>query len=183
MKTIVKITTALLFLSTTVIAQEKPDFPLIDAAIANLREGKQLTNEEIEKCEAEKNVYYDALAEKHGTNQNTQFDKQDQADCYMVMIKMALIDFRTHGGWPFRSTLRFHVAEELKTRTETSEDPFLHFCAIFPSYSRGNVEHAIACYKMIHKNDPFLAKIAVDWGNRLPESDNKTKFMDATKEN
>jgi len=164
------------------VAPEPQAFPLIDAAVAKLRDGKQPTAEEIAECEAEKSAYYKELSEKYGTVNNTRFGWRAQADVYIVMIKMALLDFPQHGGWPFRSDLRFLVHHELRVRTETSEDPFLHFCAIFPSYSRGNVDHAIACYKMIQKNDPFLAKIAVDWANRLPESDNREKLKNAMKE-
>jgi len=159
------------------------EFPLIDAAIDKLRAGEKLTQEEISKCEEEKHEYHQALIKKNETPINTEFGRKDQADFYIVVIKMALIDFANHGGWPFRSGLRRHVAEELKSRTASSDDPFLHFCAIFPSFSVGDLEHAIASFKFLQEHDPFLAEIATEWRSvHLPESENKAKFMDATKE-
>lgn len=156
------------------------EFPLIETAIAKLRTGEKLTPEEIAACEAEKDAYYEVLSERNDTRINTQFNKQDQRDCYMVMIKMALIDFPNHGGWPFRSALCRAVAGELKSLSETSKDPFIHFCAIFPSFHKRDMDHAVASYKRLEKADPFLANFAKKWTiEHLANSKLKTEFMNA----
>jgi hypothetical protein len=154
------------------------EFTLIEAAIAKLREGKELTKEEIERCEAERQVFYEKLSKKNGTGDNTEFAANDQCDCYILMIKMSLINFKNHGGWPFRSTLRLMVSEELVKRAEQTNDPFIHFCLIFPCLSQNDVKHAAASYKSIQKSDPFLAGIATKWAKeRLRDSETKTEFM------
>jgi hypothetical protein len=156
------------------------DLPLIQAAITKLRDGKELTQEEIESCEAERAAYYKILSDKNGTGLNTGFAKYDQCDCYIMMIKMALITYKNHGGWPFRSTLRLLVAEDLKKIAENTNDPFIHFCSIFPSLSKRDVKHAVSSYLTIRKSDPFLADIAEKWTKQhLDDSETKTEFMKA----
>lgn len=158
----------------------KADTPLMDAAIAKLRKGEVLGAEEVARCEVERSVYYDALIDKYKMDKNTRFCTPDQVQCYLVMIRMALIDPVNHGGWPFRSTLRLMVRSELKNQTADSKDPFLHFCAVFPSLARQDVEHAVQCMKFIQQHDPFLAENALAWAKKgLPDSDVKKNFIEA----
>ncbi len=154
------------------------ELKLIEAAIAKLREGKELTKEEAERCGAEWQDYTAKMFAKNATDSNTEFEKIDQRDYYIGAIKMALIDFKNHGGWPFRSSIRFMVSEELVKRAEQTNDPFIHFCLIFPCLSNRDVKHAAASYKSIQKSDPFLAGIATKWAKeRLRDSETKTEFM------
>jgi hypothetical protein len=156
------------------------EFPVIETAIAKLRAGEQLTQEEIAACEAEKSVYFEMLCERNETRSNTRFSPEDRRDCYLVMIRMALIDFQNHGGWPFRSSLCRLVHKELKALTETSTDPFVHFCAVFPSFHKRDIEHAVASFKMVEKNDPFLAEHAKKWAvGYLSKSQARTEFFEA----
>lgn len=136
---------------------------IYDAAVLKIRAGKQLTEKEIDECDVKFRAYFDELAEKNGVRDNAQFPQDDQFDFYVTAVKLALIDFPDHGGWPFRSTLRLTVQETLKERTENTEDSFLLFCAIFPSLSKGDVEHAALCYKKLRKSDEFLTKTTDGW--------------------
>lgn len=157
----------------------QPVTPVIDAAIAKLRKGEALLAEEVKQCEDEKGVYYAKLLEKYPINDNTKFGPSDKFQYYTVMIRMAMIDPKNHGGWPLRSTLREMVWKDYRKLTVDSKDPFVHFCAIFPFLSHGKLELAIPSAKFVQQNDPFLFEMTLAWAGKLPESDIKTKFMDA----
>ena len=182
MKNIITIAAAVLLLSATAIAGDS--FPAIDAAIESLRNGTQPSEEMLQKCMAEKEAYHQKLVEKYNTTLHTQFGNEARMKCYILMIKMALIDIETYENWPFRYALRFHVANELEKLTSSSRDPYLHFSAIFSSLSRHKTDHAIQCLRFLQRHDPFLAETATTWvATHLSESRTKTTFLEAAKKN
>jgi hypothetical protein len=156
------------------------EMSIYDAAVAKLRAGMKLTEEETDECDRKFRAHFDELAEKHGVRDNTLFPQDVQVDFYATAVKMAMIDFPDHGGWPFRSTLRFTVAKPLKELTAETDDSFLLFCAVFPSLSRGDVDHAALCYKKLKESDEFLAKTTRSWLEKYFKNDKvKAKFKEA----
>lgn len=161
-------------------AENLEKLSIYDLAVAKLRAGKKLTDEEIDECDQKFRAYFEELAEKNDVRDNSLFTQDDQFEFYVTAIKMALIDFPDHGGWPFRSTLRLTVEETLKERTKDTDDSFLLFCAIFPSLSRSDVDHAVFCYKKLKASDEFLAKTAENWlDNHFRSDELKAKFKKA----
>lgn len=158
----------------------QPVTKVIDAAISKLREGQELSAEEVEQCKVEHGVYAAKLSEKYPLVGNTKFSRPDQLQCYSVLIRMAIIDPKNHGGWPIRSTLREMVWKEYKKLTNDSKDSFVHFCAIFSYLSQNQLELAIQSAKFVQQHDPFLYEKTLAWAKLLPESEIKTKFMDMT---
>lgn len=156
------------------------DVSIYDAAVAKLRAGIELTEEKTDECDRKFRAHFEELAEKHGVRDNTLFPQDVQVEFYVTAVKMAMIDFPDHGGWPFRSALRFTVAKTMKERTVETDDSFLLFSAVFPSLSRGDVDHAALCYKKLKESDEFLAKTTRSWLEEHFKNDEvKARFKEA----
>lgn len=161
-------------------ANQDADKPSVfDAAVAKLRAGKKPTDEEKAACNEAFSELYDHYAEKNGIRNNMRWAEEDQMDYYFNAMKMAMIDPRTHGGWPVRSDIRFAVRETLKEKSRTSDDAHLLFCAFFPVFYSPDIEYAIDCYKRLEKADEFLARVTRTWMKDLVQpSPNRTRFME-----
>jgi len=136
---------------------------LYDAALKKIRAGRELTAEEKAKCNTAHQQYFDDLCVKNETPLNTQFPEKDRTDYYIYSVKMSIIDFNTHGGWPFQSDLRLMVLSGLKKRIEENNDPFVVFCSIFPALDAGEQEYAAQSFNKLLKADVFLADLAGQW--------------------
>lgn len=155
--------------------------PTIDKAFAGLRQGTRPTIREIYQSEAEWSAYYQDFNERRASPRDNGALRDRQADCYKVMVKMALINFGQHGGWPFRVDFRYQIGDELKQRAATSDDTLDHFCSIFPALITGDPDHAIRSFKFIQTHDPFLAEVAAEWVlAHVPSSEHKVKFTSET---
>lgn len=175
-------------------APEKKANPLValdknasvyDKAIHKLRSGQEVPAEDIETCRKEFLKYHNELSKKNGVPYNTGFSENDRTDCYIQAVKMAIIDYPQHGGWPFRSDLRLTVLGGLKKRIKADNDPFVVFCAIFPALDGNDVDFAAESMNKLIKDDPFLAKLTERWlVNFWIRSDERAKriepFLKAT---
>ena len=154
---------------------------VIDATFASLRQGIRPTIQEIYQCEAEWGAYFREFNEAKSPPRDIHNLRARQVDCYKVMIKMALINFGQHGGWPFRVDFRFQIADELNQRAATSNDTLDHFCSIFPALITGDPDHAIRSFKSIRARDPFLTEVAAEWVlAHVPASAHKAEFISKT---
>ena len=118
------------------------------------------------------------LSSRNGTSQEIHFHGPDRIAFFIIAMKMAIIDFENHGDWIPRFALRFHVTDDFEKLTRTSEDPYVHFAAIFSSLSRYRGHHAIQCLEFLKQNDPYLAKTAAQWvEEHIPDSPTKTAFL------
>lgn len=145
---------------------ETPPERLVDRLVHKKRKGEKITEVEREQCLEAFQKYHEKLTEKHGTRRNYKFREPDRAEYYVRAVKMAIIFPRKHGGWPFRSRVRFSALPKLKELYEEREDPFLLFASIFPLVTINQTEEAAQAYQTLRKSDPFLAKMVSQWYTR-----------------
>lgn len=172
---------ACLTLSSHASPSQDTSFASIESAVAKIRAGEKPTPQEIAAAAAERETYYQSLVKKYNSSMTTKFSKQDQADLFIVSMKMVLVDFEEYSDWVFVYALRFQVVDEMMKRTPSENDPFVHFCGIFSSLSRHKLDHALSCFRHLQRHDTFLANIAAAWvESHIPECDTKERFMAAT---
>ncbi len=139
---------------------------LLDGMIARLRQGEALSDQDRVRCRAEFSQYFERLQAVQPSRSNHQFTEPDRTDYYLNAVRMALIDEKEHGGWPFRSALRVPVIAEINRRLAVSYDPFLEFSILFTIMQSNSDDFAVRVYRRIREADPFLADTAIAWSFR-----------------
>jgi len=124
--------------------------------------GKPISPQDKEKWLEIFSQYNTTLFEKYKTS-NFNFPEPDRTTFYINANKMAIISPLKHGGWPFISTLRLYVLDELKTMIEKDNDPFVVYCSIFPALYRGENEYAAKSFDELMETEPALAKNTIMW--------------------
>lgn len=144
---------------------------VFDSAIQKLRDGKVLTAEEVSKCTSVFHDQRNKLKTKYHVDDCADLPEAEQMEHFIDCMKMALIDRPNHGGWPFRSRICHHVYKGLKKKIESNNDPFLLFCAIYPTLDADDEDLAVIYYKKLKTTDRFLANkiIEISRGFMNPE--------------
>jgi hypothetical protein len=134
--------------------------PTYDEVIAlnlvKLRNGKTLTETDMQTCHAAQLIHFQKL-DQENEGPNYSWPEPARTDFFLDVTKMSMIYPKEHAGWPTRSTLSEVVLPELKDRMEKDTDPHLRFCAIFPALKRNEKELAISLYEELLESDRFLA--------------------------
>jgi Protein of unknown function (DUF1266) len=146
-----------------VAAQRAATAKVIDPVLAKARAGGEPTDHELEQCRASFAALYEALSARHGTDDNTRFSKEHQADFYVEALKLSALRHPEHDAWPVMAGVRKQAWSALQKRT-SSGDPWVALCAIQPALLQGQVKDALHCYSKI-EGDPFLSQLAIAWAN------------------
>lgn len=135
----------------------------LDDAVKKVKAGDRLTPREKELCHNAFLARQKELFDNHHTESNTGLPEAARTEYFVNAMKMALIDFSQHGGWPTRSEIRLTVLGGLKKMITKREDSFVRFCAIFPALDGNDGKFAVESYKMIEKTEPYLAERIAEW--------------------
>jgi hypothetical protein len=136
---------------------------VVAPVLAKARAGGEPTDEELEQCRTSFGAFYDALSARHGSEDNTRFSEEHQADFYVEALKLAALGHPDHDAWPVMAGVRRSLWGALQKRLDT-QDPWLHLCAISPALLVGQVQRALQSYARI-ESDPFLSQRAIAWAN------------------
>jgi hypothetical protein len=147
-----------------VVAERRATFArTVDPALAKVRAGGAVTGGELEACRGVFAGYYEALAARHGTEDNTRFTEAHRADFYVEALKLSALGHPDHDAWPVMAGLRHGLWGPLRARAAAG-DPWLSLCAIQPALLLAHVDAAKGLYARL-AGDPFLAGLAITWAN------------------
>ncbi|MEM6820460.1 MAG: hypothetical protein AAF558_00780 [Verrucomicrobiota bacterium] len=93
----------------------------------------------------------------------------NEAERWMSLVKLSLVDEELHGGWPFRhrllnDTQRLNrLVDELYAHLESSprDAALVHFCLMTPLARQGDTEKMSESLMSLQKESPLLASIAL----------------------
>ena len=158
-----KIMIVSLFILTAVLTASDSLKEQCDRLVAQKLSGSDMSRDDHNKCKTAFKKYYDSLMNKYKVSSNVDFGEPDRTEFYIMAVKMAVLDWKEHGGWPFRSALRLEVYAELEKMAKINKDPFVKFCLIFPALDTEHEDSAVKAFEDLLISAPNLAELATLW--------------------
>lgn len=138
-----------------------PTLDPIERALAKVRGGEELTDEELARAGDAFSAYYQSLSRRHRTEDNTRFGR-DGLHFYEMALKMAALGHPGHNAWPILSGVRWQLAPDVTRALQNRRDPWMHLMAIQPLLLAGDRAAAEASLEALEGAE-FERALAIRW--------------------
>lgn len=151
--------TLLIIIAGNAFCQPEEDWSLMAKKAIS---GEKLTPEIVDRCHEQFVAYGVALVAKNNAKNLAGLSDEDNAMHYVNSIMLAMIDPKRHAEWPFRHVGIHKSYVVIKEKLKNQDDVHLLAAVIIPAIDNGKAKFALASYRSLKAQDPFLAKYILE---------------------